>query len=55
MAIPPIDPANTETPHVPVLLSPILERISLFPVFGWMAHLVPADMRVRYWMLARSA
>lgn len=32
MAIPPIDPANTETPHVPVLLSPILERIS--PVSG---------------------
>ena len=32
MAIPPIDPANAETPHVPVLLSPILERIS--PVSG---------------------
>jgi len=32
MAVPPIDPANTETPHVPVLLSPILERIS--PVSG---------------------
>ena len=32
MAVPPIDPANSETPHVPVLLAPILERIS--PVTG---------------------
>lgn len=32
MAIPPIDPANSETPHVPVLLAPIMERIS--PVSG---------------------
>lgn len=32
MAVPPIDPANAETPHVPVLLSPILERIT--PVSG---------------------
>lgn len=32
MAVPPIDPANSVTPHVPVLLSPILDRIS--PVTG---------------------
>lgn len=32
MAVPSIDPANSETPHVPVLLSPILKHIS--PVSG---------------------
>ena len=32
MAVPPIDPANSETPHVPVLLAPILDRIT--PVSG---------------------
>ena len=32
MAVPSIDPANSETPHVPVLLAPIMERIA--PVSG---------------------
>ncbi|MEK6205272.1 MAG: 16S rRNA (cytosine(1402)-N(4))-methyltransferase RsmH [Amylibacter sp.] len=32
MAVPPIDPVNSETPHVPVLLAPIMDRIS--PVTG---------------------
>ncbi len=32
MAVPSTDPANSETPHVPVLLTPILDRIS--PVTG---------------------
>ncbi len=32
MAVPPIDPTDPETPHVPVLLDPILDRIS--PVSG---------------------
>jgi len=32
MSLPPIDPANPATPHVPVLLDPILDRIS--PVSG---------------------
>lgn len=32
MVVPSIDPKNVETPHVPVLLEPILERIS--PVSG---------------------
>ncbi len=32
MAVPSIDPENSQTPHVPVLLTPILDRIS--PVTG---------------------
>ena len=32
MAVPSTDPANSETPHVPVLLTPILDRIT--PVSG---------------------
>ncbi|MGE4611385.1 MAG: 16S rRNA (cytosine(1402)-N(4))-methyltransferase RsmH [Paracoccaceae bacterium] len=28
MTVPPVDPENTETPHVPVLLDPIMDRIS---------------------------